>query len=154
MEQIKRVSAQGFRYVLTGGTAAVVDASGFHALHEAGLGIAAAAAVSFCAAAVVNYVLTSRYVFDAALDPRRFLVFFLFAVVGFGINVSLTVLFAQVAGLPPLTSKIGAIGIAFLINFALNAAIVFRRNGTDVPASPSRRQRNAKRGGTSAPRLL
>lgn len=133
MEQVARISAQALRYVMTGGTAAFIDAGGFYLLHRAGLATAAAAALSFCVAAAVNYSLTSRFVFHTALSSRRLLLFFLFALVGLIVNVALTMLFIIAADMPPLVAKVVAIGFAFAINFALNAGIVFRQR-----ISPSR----------------
>ena len=117
---------KAMRYVLTGGAAAVVDAVGFISLQAAGIAAGPAAALSFCLAAVINYGLTSRYVFRSALSSQRCAMYFAFAVVGLGINVGATVLLIEVAGLPPYLGKIGGIGFAFFANFAMNIGFVFR----------------------------
>lgn len=115
------------RYVATGGAAAVVDLGGFLLLTSQAVAVAPAAVISFVAAAVVNYMLTSRFVFASQASLRRFALFFAVALVGLAVNVGVTVLAATVLHLPPGFAKVIGIGTAFLLNFALNAGIVFRR---------------------------
>jgi putative flippase GtrA len=122
----RSMASKAMRYVLTGGSAALVDAGGFVALLAAGLPAAPAATLSYCVAAAVNYLLTSRFVFGAGLSRNRFARFLLFAVVGLGINVGMTLLLIHAAGLPAPLAKIGGIGFAFFANFAMNAGLVFR----------------------------
>jgi putative flippase GtrA len=115
------------RYGMTGGLAAIVDAGGFALLLRAGLGIAASGTASFCVAALVNYVLTSRFVFAQGKSATGFVFFFGVAVIGLAINVGVTLAGVYWLGLPPVVAKVTGIGTAFLINFGLNAGIVFRR---------------------------
>ncbi len=114
------------RYGVTGGAAAVVDAGGFEVLLRAGMGVVAAGTLSFCIAAVVNYWLTSRFVFGKGKTVAGFALFFVFAVVGLTVNMGVTLAAIYWLGLIPVLAKILGIGTAFLINFALNAGIVFR----------------------------
>jgi putative flippase GtrA len=115
-----------FRYVLTGGTAAIVDVSVFAALHRVGVPIAGAASASFCLAAIVNYTLTSIFVFKTPLSPRGFALFFGVALLGMSINVGVTVAGSAVTPLGPILSKVTGIGVAFLFNFWLNSTFVFK----------------------------
>ena len=115
------------RYVLTGGSAAVVDLGVFALLHPAVLPVPAAAACSFGLAAVENYVVTSRFVYRQPLSVRRWLMFLLFAFLGFVVNVSTTVAVADLTPLPSVVAKIVGIGTAFFLNFLLNSIVVFRR---------------------------
>ncbi len=114
------------RYGMTGGIAAIVDAGGFALLIRLGLAIVASAAASFCVAALVNYWLTSRFVFGQGKSARGFVFFFAVALIGLAVNVGVTSAGAYWIGLPPLVAKIAGIGTAFLVNFALNLGIVFR----------------------------
>jgi putative flippase GtrA len=114
------------RYGMTGGIAAIVDAGGFALLIALGLGIAAAGTVSFCVAALVNYLLSSRFVFASGRSAQGFALFFVTALIGLAINLGVTLAGAYLAGLPPVLAKIAGIGTAFLINFALNLRFVFR----------------------------
>lgn len=117
------------RYVFTGGTAAIVDIGGFVLLTNAGLALLPAGVISFVAAAIVNYLLTSRFVFASKAQVNGFFLFFAAAVLGLVVNVSVTLLAASQAGLSPGLAKTTGVAVAFLINFALNVAVVFRRKG-------------------------
>lgn len=115
------------RYCVTGGTAAIVDASGFALLVWGGVGIAAAGTLSFCVGAAINYWLTSRFVFRQGKTAAGFALFFVVALLGLAINVGVTLAGVYWLGLVPIVAKIVGIGTAFLINFALNTRIVFRK---------------------------
>lgn len=116
------------RYGMTGGIAAIVDAGGFELLVRAGLGIAAAGTASFCVAALVNYYLTSQFVFGQRKTAVGF-AFFVVAIIGLAVNVTVTVAGVYWFDLLPIVAKVLGIGTAFLINFGLNTVIVFRRRG-------------------------
>jgi putative flippase GtrA len=120
-----RLSWQAIGYLFTGGAAAIVDVGGFWGLHAAGLAIAPAAILSFCLAAVVNYLLTSRFVFSQRAGLRRFALFFAFALVGLTINASVTTAVALL-GVFPVLAKVAGVAVAFVANFLMNALIVFR----------------------------
>jgi putative flippase GtrA len=116
-------------YTLTGGAAAVVDAGGFQLLLLTGAPVLACAALSFCVAAVVNFTLTSRYVFASAFGWRRLWVFLVFALVGLVINASVTTVVAAAFPVPPIVAKLCGIAVAFVFNFLLNLLVVFRTRG-------------------------
>ena len=58
-----KIVSKFLRYMVTGGIAAVTDVGGFAALINARLNVLTAGIASFCAAALVNYLLTSQFVF-------------------------------------------------------------------------------------------
>lgn len=118
------IAGKAARYLLTGGTAAVVDLAAFALLLRTGLPVAAAATLSFLVASVVNYWLSSRHVFGAPRNFSGYLRFLAAAVLGLGINVGLTTWLS--ATLPPLLAKLIAIAVAFLFNFTINLLVVFR----------------------------
>lgn len=126
MMLLRRIAGQAARYVVTGGTAAIVDSVGFWILTELEIGVALAAILSFAVAAVVNYAFTARFVFAQRPTPRQFLGFFAMALIGLAVNVSITMALALQLGVPPVLSKIVGIGVAFFVNFSLNVWIVFR----------------------------
>lgn len=113
-------------YFMTGGLAAVVDAGGFGLLHHQGVEVLPAAIISFCAAAVVNYQLSSRYVFKHTPTKKQFYKFFFVALIGLAVNVGITYWLVQNTTLMPVLAKIIAIGIAFFVNFLLNLLVVFK----------------------------
>ena len=114
------------RYFFTAGTAAVVDVGGFAILRVTPVSIAIAAVTSFCAAAIVNYILSSRYAFRQSPTLRGFGLFFIAAVGGLVANVSVTLIGSLYLGIAPVLAKIVGVGTAFLLNFWLNLRIVFR----------------------------
>jgi putative flippase GtrA len=116
-----------FRYFLTAGAAAIVDVGGFALLCLAPIPIAVSAVTSFCLATVVNFILTSRYVFNRAPALRGFGLFFLAAVGGLIVNVSVTLVGSLYLGIAPVLAKIVGVGTAFLVNFWLNLRVVFRK---------------------------
>jgi putative flippase GtrA len=115
-----------FGYILTGGAAAVVDAGGFQLLLPTHAPLLACAAISFCIAAIINYTLTSRYVFAARFEWKRFNAFLVFALIGLVINASVTTLAAVMLPIPAILAKLAGIGTAFAFNFLVNLLVVFR----------------------------
>ena len=115
------------RYFFTGGVAAIVDVGGFALLYGLGITPLPAAASSFSIAAIVNFLLTSRFVFRQCATGRRFTLFFVAALFGLAVNVGVTMSTIMYFGIDPRLAKIVGIGIAFFINFLLNLCIVFRK---------------------------
>ena len=122
---VKRTFLRMIRYGMTGGLAAIVDLGVFSVLCPAFLRVAGAATVSFILAVIVNYFLTSRFVFKQDAGTGRFLKFVAFAIFGLALNVSVTVFFAYLTGWPPIVAKAMGIGIAFFFNFWVNTVFVF-----------------------------
>src|SRR6267142_5677074 len=113
------------QYAVTGGIAAVVDAGGFVLLVNAKLSIVVAGCLSFCMAALVNYNLTSQFVFNRETTLRGFAPFLAAALIGLTVNIGVTSIGVFVVGLPPLAAKLMGIAIAFFVNFLINFRIVF-----------------------------
>lgn len=121
------IARQGLGYLLTGGSAAVVDIGLFHLMVASMVGVLLPAALSFMVAAVVNYALSSLWVYRRHWRSlRRALLFLLFALVGLGINASATWWLAGHLPIEPTLAKVGGVGIAFIVNFLMNTFIVFR----------------------------
>ncbi len=78
-------------YASTGGTAAIVDIGGFRLLSTVGTHVIIAATCSFCVAAVVNFLLTSRWVFHVRATGRGFFLFLMGATAGLLVNVAVDV---------------------------------------------------------------
>lgn len=158
---------EALAYAVTGGVAAVVDIGGFHLLTLAWPflpqwpAVMVPAALSFALAAVVNYLLTSRWVFGRDWrDLGQALRFFGLACVGLAINSTMTALLAL--ALHPTLAKAGGVAVAFGANFLMNALWVFGpgrpglRNrcagacGRD-PAAPGRTRHRAAAAGAWRP---
>lgn len=118
-------SVEPYRYLLTGGAAAVIDVGGFALISAIHIPVVMAAACSFLMATVVNFFLTARWVFRASATLHRYVLFLSGAMFGALINVTLTTVGATSLGLPRIGSKMIAVALTFLVNFWINARVVF-----------------------------
>jgi putative flippase GtrA len=123
---MRELASKLIRYVITGGIAAVVDLGVFALLVQTILSAPPASVVSFCTAALLNYRLTSKYVFSHDATVRGFVRFVAAAVVGLTVNVGVTLAALIYLGLPSVMAKLAGIGTAFFLNFVLNVSMVFR----------------------------
>jgi putative flippase GtrA len=112
-------------YVVTGGIAATIDAGGFALLIHSKMNIVPASFISFGVAALVNYRLTSQFVFGREATLRDFGHFLFAALIGLAVNVSVTLAGVNLFEMTPLTAKFAGIGLAFFVNFSLNYGVVF-----------------------------
>lgn len=128
-------------YLLVAGLAAVVDIGLFHLLAPRFDDLLRPAAASFIVAAIVNYTLSSLWVYRRDWrSPRRAVLFALFASVGLCINAGATWWLGSTLPIAPTVAKAGGVGIAFFANFMMNTFLVFRGADTvpeDCPASRS-----------------
>jgi putative flippase GtrA len=115
------------RYFFTGGFGAVIDAGSFAIFHEIGIELFPAAASSFSLGAIVNFLLSSRFVFRQSATGKKFLIFFLAALIGLVINVYTTLSVITYFQIDARLAKIAGIAAAFFINFLINLFIVFRQ---------------------------
>lgn len=122
---MRDVVSKFLRYGVTGGVAAVVDAGGFALLLTLKLSIFAAGCLSFGTAALVNYSLTSRFVFNREATLRGLAAFTAAALIGLAVNVGVTLLGTFALGFPPVAAKLMGIAIAFVVNFLINLRVVF-----------------------------
>lgn len=113
------------RYLLVGGSAALIDVGSFVLLRKADFSTPAAAAVSFAFAAGYNFTLSSAVVFRLDSTWRRFMLFMVFALLGLVVNTGVTSLAA--VWLVDVLAKIAGIGMAFGVNFWINNSLVFRQ---------------------------
>jgi putative flippase GtrA len=113
------------RYMATGGIAAVADVGGFAFLIDAQLNVLIAGIASFWAAALVNYLLTSQFVFGRTATAHGFALFLFAALIGLTVNIGITMLGVYLLTFPPTVAKLVGVGTAFLINFGLNMLFVF-----------------------------
>lgn len=139
------------RYALTGGLAAAVDIGSFAALmallvRSGHAPVWAAASLSFLLAAAVNYRASAHWVFDREWrSGARALRFLVGASLGLAVNAGTTSALALLARWPPLAAKVAGVGLAFGLNFAVNARWVFgpgaKENGPATrPPSGARSQ--------------
>lgn len=121
------LARQALGYLLVGGLAAVVDIGLFHLLAPHATGVLLPAIASFLVAAVVNYSLSSVWVYRRQWRSiRRATTFLLFALVGLCINAGVTWWLVHSLPVHATLAKVGGVGIAFVANFLMNTFIVFR----------------------------
>jgi putative flippase GtrA len=113
------------RYALTGGSAAIIDVGGFSLLASSGVQIVPAATCSFLAATVVNFLLTSRWVFGQQATVKRYALFLPGTLFSLLVNVAITSVCAIELGFPRGISKVVAVGLTFLLSHWINARFVF-----------------------------
>lgn len=153
------------RYALTGGLAAVVDIGGFALLALALPGVLLPAMLSFLLAAVVNYRASAGWVFGHDWrDGRRAARFLVAAGGGLAVNAGATALLAALVQTPPLAAKVAGVGLAFGVNFLLQAYWAFGqpasrtaraarvKSPTPTPSPARRRPQHIRRAGRPAPR--
>jgi len=127
---VSKVAVQKLlRYFLVGSIAALVDLVLF-ALGVRALGIPwyQAASVSFIAATLVNYVLSTNHVFESGIrfgKNHEIALVFLISSVGLGINQAALYLLGRLLGWDLMISKIVATCSVFIWNFVMRYRFVF-----------------------------
>lgn len=118
------------KYFLVGGAAALVDFLLFAALVKMlGFGWLGSAAFSFCAATVVNYILSVKHVFRSGIRfGKRHEMVLVFAVSGIGLLINQMVLGMLIEwfDIDVLLSKIAATGFVFFWNYGARQHFIFK----------------------------
>jgi putative flippase GtrA len=128
------IGPQLSRYALVSLAALALDFALYLLLMTAGLGAVTAGVLGYAAGTGLHYVLSTRFVFDAAatdkVQARLFGEFVLSGIAGIGITALVIALGTGTLGLSALPAKVLAAGISFLAVFALRRTVVFAR--TDI----------------------
>jgi putative flippase GtrA len=125
--------AQLTRFVLTGGLSAIVDFGILVILMHFGLGHTPAKALSFVAGTTTAYLINRRWTFRAEPSHKRFAAVVALYGITFALQVGLfSVLFVVLTqqGLSQLVvqvvSFVIAQGVATMVNFVVQRAVIFR----------------------------
>lgn len=130
-EKTPDVRIQAFRYLISGGTAFLVDA-GLLALLTEAFGkekLLIWTGIAFSVGLLITYLFSILWVFDnRSLKSRtaEVLIFVLIGVCGLGLTELLMWLFAGKAGIHYMISKVITTVIVFVWNFAAKKMILFR----------------------------
>ncbi len=125
------IRIQAFRYLISGGTAFLVDTALLAILTEF-FGqeyLLLWTGIAFAAGLVVTYLFSILWVFDNRSMKSRtaeVTVFVLIGLIGLGLTELLMWLLAQRAGLHYLLSKIVTTALVFVWNFAAKKLLLFR----------------------------
>ena len=121
---------QLFRYCFVGSFAFIVDAGGLFVLTEyAGIYYLLSATISFILGLVVNYLLSTAWIFKKSKLSNRwteFLIYSVIGVVGLGLNTLFLWLFTDCLHIYYMLSKIITAALVMLWNFFARKIILFK----------------------------
>ncbi|MET0194258.1 MAG: GtrA family protein [Hyphomicrobiaceae bacterium] len=117
------------RYTLVSALALVLDFAVYLLLATGGMTVALAGAIGYACGLALHYILSVRYVFDAAAahkaQSRLFAEFAISGLAGMVITALVIAIAVDVGGMPLLPAKILAVGMSFVVVFALRRGVVF-----------------------------
>lgn len=132
VRQTQHPIVQLFRYGFVGGIAFLFDFFGLLLLVHFGVHYLVAAAISFIAGLIVNYLLSIVWVFESSSRwATEALLFALIGVAGLGLNEVILWLGHDVMGLAVAWSKIISTVIVFFWNFILRRIMFLFMKGLD-----------------------
>lgn len=131
-EKTDNIYLQFFRYIFVGGTAFVVDFFFLYFFSDiCGIYYLISAVLSFIISVLVNYLMSTKWVFNQDNIENRVLEFNLFIIIstiGLGFTEVLLYLFTDVLGLYYLVSKIISAIIVLFWNFLARRYLFYGRD--------------------------
>lgn len=131
-EKTDNIYLQFFRYIFVGGTAFVVDFFFLYFFSDiCGIYYLISAILSFIISVLVNYLMSTKWVFNQDNIENRVLEFNLFIIIstiGLGFTEVLLYLFTDVLGLYYLVSKIISAIIVLFWNFLARRYLFYGRD--------------------------
>ena len=137
---VDSIASVSVRQLLGSGVTTLVDVSLFYALTRMRvLGILSSAAVSFCFALVLNYLIASCYVFRHRAGGRvwragRFMLYCLAALISLALNQLIIWALSVRLSFHPLVGKIASVAALFFWNQWISRRVIF--NGEMAEKAP------------------
>ena len=130
-EKTDNLFIQFFRYCFVGGLAFLVDYGLLFLLSDkVGLHYLLSASIAFIAGLVVNYVISTFWVFSESKysDKRKeFAIFAIIGIIGLGLTEGLMWFFTDLVGLHYMLSKLVTAALVLLWNFIARKIILFTK---------------------------
>lgn len=121
------------RYTVVSALALVLDFTVYLLLGAGGMKGAVAGAIGYACGLALHYVLSVRYVFDPRAankaQTRLLAEFALSGFAGLAITALVIAVTVDLGGMPLLPAKVLAVGLSFLVVFALRRSVVFAGQG-------------------------
>jgi putative flippase GtrA len=129
VEPVLGLLPQLSRYTVVSALALALDFTVYLLLGAGGTTGALAGAIGYACGLALHYLLSVRYVFDAAAahkaQSRLMTEFALSGLAGMAITALVIAVTVDLGGMPLLPGKILAVGVSFIVVFALRRSVVF-----------------------------
>ncbi|MGI6220706.1 MAG: GtrA family protein [Coriobacteriales bacterium] len=123
----REIAGQGLRYLLVGGSSALIELALFHLLHSVlTLAVAPSNITAIVVATACNFLLNRSLAFKSTSNPVRSLVLYLIL---FAVNMTFSTLVIgalEPMGVPATLAKLGTMCCIVIWNFVLYRKVIFK----------------------------
>jgi putative flippase GtrA len=129
MQSNLSLSTQAWRFLITGGFAAIVDFGLYVVLLEFGQHVNIAKTLSFIAGTITAYLINRRWTFQAPHSHARLIAVFVLYALTFAVQVGINYFFYMQFESQPWRVPVAFViaqGTATIINFIVQRSVIFR----------------------------